>query len=552
MAKLERGGLAALAAERGSDADRAWIKVGLSTCGVAAGAEPVFETLRQAVAERGLDIEVLPTGCNGMCYAEPLVEINVPGLPRTMYGAIDSERAQHLIDGHVIAQRPVASLAVTGSDALGYDDIPSDGIQQRIVLRNCGMIDPNVIEDSIARGGYQALEKALFELGPDGIIEELKTSGLRGRGGAGFPTWMKWHFCKQATGDEKFIICNADEGDPGAYMDRSVLEGDPHAVVEGMIIGGLAMGASEGFFYIRAEYPLAIQRIAAAIKQAKRLGLLGRKILGSDFDFDLKIRLGAGAFVCGEETALMQSIEGKRGTPRPRPPFPAQSGLWGKPSNINNVETLANIAPIIQRGGAWFADIGVGASTGTKVFAMTGKIARPGLIEIPMGTSLKKVVEDIGGGAAAGRTIKGVQTGGPSGGVIPARLLDSPVSYEGLAELGSIMGSGGLIVMDDQDSMVDITRFYLGFCVEESCGKCAPCRIGGTQVLVLLDKIADGTASKGDLATIRRVCQAMQKASLCGLGQTAPNPVLSALRYFGAEFTDRLQSPEPTTSGVDA
>lgn len=544
MPKLERGRLTELATGYAAAADRPWIKVGLSTCGVAAGARPVYETLRATVAERGLDVAVVPTGCNGMCYAEPLVEIAIPGVPRTMYGAIDRERAMHLIDGHVVAKRRVDELAVAGADTLGYDDVDGDGLQHRIVMRNCGIIDPDSIEDYIARGGYRALEKALFELGGEGVIAELEASGLRGRGGAGFPTWKKWSFCRQAEGAEKFIICNADEGDPGAYMDRSVLEGDPHSVVEGMLIGGLAMGATQGFCYIRAEYPLAIQRVETAIKQARRLGLLGRDILGSGVDFDLKVRLGAGAFVCGEETALMQSIEGKRGTPKPRPPFPAQSGLWGQPSNINNVETLANIAPIIARGGAWFAGIGAAPSTGTKVFAMTGKVARPGLIEIPMGTPLRQVVEEIGGGAAAGRTIKGVQTGGPSGGVIPERLLDNPVSYEGLAELGSIMGSGGLIVMDDSDSMLDITRFFLGFCVEESCGKCAPCRIGGTQILGLLDKIAAGDATADDISTIRRVCHAMQKASLCGLGQTASNPVISALRYFDSEFTDRLRQPQ--------
>lgn len=539
MAKIQADEIVDLGATYRDQQPRQWIRVGMSTCGLAAGAGPVHETLTQEVARRGLNIPVLPTGCNGMCYAEPLVEIHTADMPPVMYGGIDSAAAIRLLDEHIGQQQVVTELQVPGTADLGYDDSENDSLQQRIVLRNCGRIDPTSIEDYIARGGYHALARALTELGPDGVIAELKAAGLRGRGGAGFPTWMKWQFCQQVEADTKYMICNADEGDPGAYMDRSVLEGDPHSVVEGMIIGGLVTGASVGYFYIRAEYPLAIERVDQAIRQARRHGLLGKKILGTDFEYKLQIRLGAGAFVCGEETALMQSIEGRRGTPKPRPPFPAESGLWGKPSNINNVETLANIAPIVQRGGDWFGAIGVGRSTGTKVFAMTGKIERPGLIEIPMGTNLGQVVEEIGGGVAPGRTLKGVQTGGPSGGVvvIPGGNLDIPVSYEGLAELGSIMGSGGLIVIDDQDSMLDMTRFYLGFCVEESCGKCAPCRVGGTQMLRLLDQVADGKATEEDFERIRRIALAMKKASLCGLGQTAPNPVLSALRYFKDEFT---------------
>jgi NADH:ubiquinone oxidoreductase subunit F (NADH-binding) len=376
------------------------------------------------------------------------------------------------------------------------------------------------------------------------VIEELKTSGLRGRGGAGFPVWMKWNLTRESQGDEHFIICNGDEGDPGAYMDRSVLEGDPHAVVEGMIIGGYVIGAQTGYFYIRAEYPLAIQRIEKAIKQARDAGLLGSKILGTDFNFNIEVRLGAGAFVCGEETALIASVEGKRGTPSPRPPYPSVKGLWGQPTMINNVETLANIAQILTRGGEWFASIGSGKSTGTKVFAVTGKVKHSGLVEIPMGMTLREVVEGIAGGSASDKKIKAVQTGGPSGGLIPEEKLDTPITYEHLQLLGSIMGSGGMIVMDESDSIVELSRFYLGFCVDESCGKCAPCRIGGTQILRLLNRIAEHRGKEEDLTTIRRLAHAMQKASLCGLGQTAPNPILSALRYYEPEF--RAQFPSST------
>ncbi len=413
--------------------------------------------------------------------------------------------------------------------------------QVRIVLRNCGVIDPESIDDYIARDGYVALEKVFSGLSPEDVIQELKTSGLRGRGGGGFPTWMKWNFARQVKADQKYIICNADEGDPGAYMDRSVLEGDPHSVIEGMIIAGYAVGASKGYFYIRAEYPLAIERVQKAIDQAYEYGLLGSDILGSGFDFDLEIRLGAGAFVCGEETALIASIEGKRGTPRPRPPYPSVKGLWGKPTVINNVETLANVPVIIARGGDWFAKIGTDTSKGTKVFALTGKVRNSGLIEVPMGTTLREIVMEIGGGSVSGNKIKAVQTGGPSGGVIPASLLDTPVDYENLQKLGSIMGSGGMIVMTEDDCMVDISKFYLKFCVDESCGKCAPCRIGGYQLLSLLEKITNGDGEERDLEKISLICQAMQKASLCGLGQTAPNPVLSTMRYFGEEYEEHVK-----------
>jgi NADH:ubiquinone oxidoreductase subunit F (NADH-binding)/NAD-dependent dihydropyrimidine dehydrogenase PreA subunit len=412
--------------------------------------------------------------------------------------------------------------------------------QLRIVLRNCGEIDPENIEEYIAKDGYQALNKAVNDYKPADVIEELKKSGLRGRGGAGFPTWFKWKLTRETPEAQKYVICNADEGDPGAYMDRGVLEGDPHSVVEGLIIAGYAIGATKGYFYVRAEYPLAVERVEKALKQAYDYGLLGKNILGSSFSFDIDIRLGAGAFVCGEETALIASIEGRRGTPRPRPPYPSVKGLWGKPTAINNVETLANIAPIILKGGQWYASIGTEKSKGTKVFALTGKVKNSGLVEVPMGITLREIVFDIGGGMFSNKTIKAVQTGGPSGGVIPKEYLDTPVDYENLQKLGSIMGSGGMIVMDEDDCMVDIAKFYLGFCVDESCGKCVPCRIGGYQMLSLLDKITEGQGKIEDLDKLKRIAQAMQKASLCALGQTAANPVVSTLKYFQEEYHDHI------------
>jgi len=419
-------------------------------------------------------------------------------------------------------------------------------LQQRVVLKNCGVIDPERIEDYIGVDGYQALGRVLTGMEPAAVIEELKTSRLRGRGGGGYPTWKKWQFSLEVEDEEKYVICNGDEGDPGAYMDRSVLEGDPHSVLEGMIIAGYTVGAGRGYVYIRAEYPLAISRIQKAIDQAYEHGLLGSDILGSGFDFDLEIRLGAGAFVCGEETALIASVEGKRGYPRPRPPYPAVKGLWGKPTVINNVETLANIPRIILRGGEWFSGIGrqitSQSSRGTKVFALTGKIRNSGLIEVPMGTTLHEIVYEIGGGIPHGKRLKAVQTGGPSGGVISADFINIPVGYERLQKLGSIMGSGGMIVMDQDDCMVDIAKFYLRFCVDESCGKCAPCRIGGTQMLAVLSRITEGEGLPEDLEKLRLISHAMQKASLCGLGQTAPNPVLSTLNYFEDEYREHIEN----------
>ena len=412
--------------------------------------------------------------------------------------------------------------------------------QLRIVLRNCGAIDPEDIRDYIGVEGYLGLKKALLEMTPEKVIEEMKKSGLRGRGGAGFPTWMKWKFARGVAANEKYVICNGDEGDPGAYMDRSVLEGDPHSVIEGMIIAAFAIGATKGYFYIRAEYPLAVERIQKAIADAYAYGLLGQNILGSHFSLDVEVRLGAGAFVCGEETALIASIEGKRGTPRPRPPYPSVKGLWGKPTVINNVETLANIPYIFLKGGDHFAKVGTATSKGTKVFAVTGKVRNSGLVEVPMGITLREIVYDICGGTSSGKPVKAVQTGGPSGGVIPTEFLDTPVDYDNLQKLGSIMGSGGMIIMDEDDCLVDIAKFYLGFCVEESCGKCSPCRIGGTQMLKVLERITEGEGKIEDLDMLKRIAFSMQKASLCGLGQTAPNPVLSTVRYFEAEYKEHI------------
>jgi NADP-reducing hydrogenase subunit HndC len=412
--------------------------------------------------------------------------------------------------------------------------------QIKIALRNCGLIDPENINDYIRRDGYQAVSKIIFESTPDNVIDELKISGLRGRGGAGYPTWLKWKSCRATPSNLKYVICNADEGDPGAYMDRSTLEGDPHSVIEGLIIAAYAIGASKGYFYIRAEYPLAVERVQEALDQCHESGLLGDNILDSPFSFDIDIRLGAGAFVCGEETALMASIEGKRGTPQPRPPYPTVRGLWGQPTVINNVETLACVPYIILNGGANFAKIGTATSKGTKVFAVTGKIKNSGLVEVPMGITLREIIYDICGGTISGKDVKAIQTGGPSGGVIPNQYLNVPVDYDNLQKMGSIMGSGGMIVMDTDDCMVDIAKFYLGFCVDESCGKCAPCRIGGAQMLNILNRITEGKGKIEDIANLKKIAHAMQKASLCGLGQNAPNPVISTLNYFEEEYKDHI------------
>ncbi len=461
------------------------------------------------IYSRGIAVKILPGGF--------------------LYEGVKEKDINEIINTSLTKDKPVKRLLHKSGEK-----------QLRIVLRNCGVINPENIEDYIASGGYRGLKKVLFELTPEDAVNELKISGLKGRGGGGFPTWMKWNFAKGAESDQKYIICNGDEGDPGAYMDRSILEGDPHSIIEGMAIAGFTTGADKGFVYIRAEYPLAIKRIQIAIDQARKRGLLGKKILGSKFNFDLEIRLGAGAFVCGEETALIASIEGERGCPRPRPPYPSVKGLWDKPTIINNVETLANIPVIFDRGGEWFSRIGTKNATGTKVFALTGKVKNSSLIEVPMGITIREIVFDIGGGVIGDKDIKAVQTGGPSGGVIHKDYLDTRVDYENLTKLGSIMGSGGMIVMDDTDCMVDIAKFYMDFCVEESCGKCAPCRIGTYQMLDYLKRISDGEAVEDDMVKLASICSATQRASLCGLGQTAPNPVLSTIRYFREEYLQHI------------
>lgn len=502
--------------------------------------DEICKNLQREVEAAGLgqDVQVVKTGCFGFCEKGPLVKV----LPdESFYIEVKPEDAAEIVREHLVKGRPVGRLLYKEDNKHVSENIKFYQKQYRIVLRNCGFINPERIEEYIAREGYAALEKVLFEMTPDQVIEEVKKSGLRGRGGAGFPTWMKWNFTKQVQAPVKYIVCNADEGDPGAYMDRSTLEGDPHSVLEAMTIAGYTVGANQGYIYIRAEYPLAIDRLKIAIQQAREMGLLGQNILGSNFSFDIDIRLGAGAFVCGEETALLTSIEGNRGMPKPRPPFPAVKGLWDAPTVINNVETWANIPVIILRGGDWFARIGTETSKGTKVFALTGKINNSGLVEVPMGTTLREIVFDIGGGIKNGRKFKAVQTGGPSGGVITEEYLDTPIDFENLQKLGSIMGSGGMIVMDEDDCIVDVAKFYLGFTVDESCGKCAPCRYGGRQMLGILEKITKGNGTLEDLETMKILGKAMQRASLCGLGQTAPNPVLSTMKYFHDEYLAHIQ-----------
>ena len=544
LRKLRADGKTELVLENTKKIKDIQIIVGKGTCGIAAGAEKIINTIIEEIKDKELNnITVRSAGCMGLCYVEPTIKLIVPGESETIYGNVDQEAARKIIERHAIYGRSVEShiFEKPATDILKEEnDDNFDYKQYRIVLRNCGVIDPEKIDEYIVRDGYAALEKAIFEMTPAEVIDEIKISGLRGRGGAGFPTWMKWSFSKSVKSDKKYIICNADEGDPGAYMDRSTLEGDPHSILEAMAIAGYAVGADEGIIYIRAEYPLAIKKLEIAIEQARSYGLFGNNILGSGFSFDFEIRLGAGAFVCGEETALIKSIEGDRGMPIPKPPFPAIEGLWGKPTIINNVETLANIPVIINKGGAWFAKLGTKKSKGTKVFALTGKIKNSGLIEVPMGTTLREIVFGIGGGIPDGKPFKAVQTGGPSGGVLTEDFLDTPIDFDSLVAVGSMMGSGGMIVMDEDDCMVDIAKFYLEFCVEESCGKCAPCRIGTKKIYELLDKISIGNGEMADLQKIKDMGEAMKKASLCGLGQTAPNPVLSVIKAFNEEVLEHI------------
>ncbi|MGB9791129.1 MAG: NADH-ubiquinone oxidoreductase-F iron-sulfur binding region domain-containing protein [Thermacetogeniaceae bacterium] len=528
------------------------ISVGMATCGRASGAQHIYEAFAREVRARGLDAVVAKTGCLGFCQQEPLVSVQLPGCPRYIYARVDQELVIQLLEGIAsgrLSHRRLLGKVYADENPLSgkiiefsneeptpplLQEHPFYATQVKIATRNCGIIDPSSIAEYTARGGYQALYKAL-QMEPKAVIEEIAKSGLRGRGGGGFPTGRKWSLTRQRPNLPKYIICNADEGDPGAYMDRSILEGDPHTVIEGMAIGAYAIGAEIGIIYVRAEYPLAVATIQEAIAQAEGAGFLGENILGSGFSFRLKVVKGQGAFVCGEETALIASIEGKMGEPQPRPPYPAEKGLWGQPTCINNVETWANVPVIICRGAEWFSSLGTETSKGTKVFALVGNVRNNGLVEVPMGTSLRQIVEEIGGGT--GRfTIKAVQTGGPSGGCIPAEKLELPVDYEALTQAGSIMGSGGMVVMDERTCMVDVARYFLTFTQDESCGKCLPCREGTKKMLTILTKICEGKAEMEDLEELEELAWAIKEASLCGLGQTAPNPVLSTLKYFRKEY----------------
>ena len=509
------------------------------------GSETLLKLLEEKLLEHGLDKEIkaIRTGCFGLCEAGPVVIVYPEG---TFYSRVAPRDIEEIVTEHLLKGRVVKRLlhhdtqAETAVD-LSLDEMPFYKHQTRIALRNCGVIAPENIDEYLAFDGYKALEKCLLHSTPEDVITSVIASGLRGRGGGGFPTGVKWQLAAKSKSDTKYIICNADEGDPGAFMDRSVLEGDPHSVLEAMAIAGYAIGANEGYIYVRAEYPIAVNRLQIAISQAKAYGLLGQDILGSGFDFDIHIRLGAGAFVCGEETALMVSIEGHRGEPHPKPPFPAVKGLFGMPSNINNVETLANIPPIILKGPEWFRSMGTEKSPGTKVFALGGKINNTGLVEVPMGTPLRTVIYDIGGGIPGGKKFKAVQTGGPSGGCIPAELLDVPIEYDSLTQIGSMMGSGGMIVMDEDNCMVDIARFFLDFTVDESCGKCTPCRIGTKRMLEILNRIVSGKGKEGDIEKLEKLAHTIKATALCGLGQTAPNPVLSTIRFFREEYESHIR-----------
>ena len=518
---------------------RAHVLVCGGTGCTSSNSEKIKQEFESQIKKNGLDkeVKIVITGCHGLCAEGPIVVVYPEGAMYTMVRVEDVKEIveEHLVKGRVV-KRLLAGNKEEADPSKSLDNVEFFKRQVRIALRNCGIINPEIIEEYIAYDGYKALAKVLTEMTPEQVIEEVKKSGLRGRGGAGFPTGRKWEFASKSVGDEKYVCCNADEGDPGAFMDRSVLEGDPHSVLEAMAIAGYAIGSRQGYIYVRAEYPIAVKRLNIAIKQAKEYGLLGENIFGANFSFDIELRLGAGAFVCGEETALMTSIEGKRGEPRPRPPFPAVKGLWQKPSILNNVETYANIPVIFNKGADWFAKIGTEKSKGTKVFALGGKINNTGLVEVPIGTSVREVIYDIGGGIPNGKKFKAAQTGGPSGGCIPASKLDIPIDYETLTDIGSMMGSGGMIVMDEDTCMVDIARFFLEFTVDESCGKCPPCRIGTKRMLEILEKITSGKGEEGDIEKLELLAKNIRESALCGLGQTSPNPVLSTLRYFRDEY----------------
>ncbi|RKX68149.1 NADH-quinone oxidoreductase subunit NuoF [candidate division TA06 bacterium] len=513
------------------------ITVGMGSCGIAAGAKPVYDKLNKLILEKNHpEITLEETGCVGMCYKEPLVEvIDTETGQKTLYGGVTPEKVEKIFTEHIENNSVIRDWVVKSSKKDGSEENLFDK-QYRIVLSRTGIINPESIQDYLNSNGYEALKKVMNSMSQTDVIEEIKKSGLRGRGGAGFPTGLKWEFANKAKGDKKYMVCNADEGDPGAFMDRSVLEGDPHSVIEGMVIGAYAIGANEGFIYCRAEYPLAIKRLNIAIEQAEKEGYLGNNILGTDFSFHLSIKQGAGAFVCGEETALIASIEGKRGMPRIRPPFPAQSGIWGKPTNINNVETLANIAWIIRNGADKFASLGTEKSKGTKVFSLSGKVKRTGLIEVPMGITLREIIFDIAGGIKEDKKFKAVQVGGPSGGCIPESLLDTPVDYDSLSATGAIMGSGGMVVMDEDTCMVSVAKYFLNFTQNESCGKCTFCRVGTKRMYETLDRITEGKGVPEDLDKLEELAYMTKESSLCGLGQTAPNPVLTTLKYFRDEY----------------
>jgi NADH-quinone oxidoreductase subunit F len=507
--------------------------VGLGSCGIAAGARQVHEALVSELKARGLKVPVTCTGCIGACHREPLVEVRTAEGKRFLYGDVDADKARKLVEEHLVGGRPVQELLIP-------EDYPYLARQRKIVLANCGVIDPERLEEYLAVEGYQALRKVLTSMTPGEVIAEVQTSGLRGRGGAGFPTGLKWSLARSSRAGKRYLVCNADEGDPGAFMDRSLLESDPHAVLEGMAIAAYAIGADEAYLYVRAEYPLAIKRLEIAIQQAKQQNLLGERILGTAFSFDIHLKEGAGAFVCGEETALMGSIEGKRGMPTLRPPFPAERGLWGAPTNINNVETYGNVPYIIRKGGAEYAKLGTARSKGTKVFALAGKIKHGGMIEVPMGISLREVIFGVGGGIREDKKFKAVQLGGPSGGCIPESLLEVQVDYDSLTATGAIMGSGGMVVMDESTCMVDVARYFLSFTQSESCGKCTFCRMGTKRMLETLERICGGKGRPTDIDLLQELSVKVRLASLCGLGQTAPNPVLTTLKYFREEYEEHI------------
>jgi len=514
------------------------IKVGLGTCGISAGGTPVFEMLKSEIDKHNIDLAVKETGCMGMCYEEVLVEV-IEDNESFLYSKVTPENAKKIISEHVIGGKPIEDWIIKSNTIKKEDSFLNK--QKRIVLRNCGIIDPGSIDEYIEKEGYKAIEKVLSEFSQNDVINLIKESGLRGRGGGGFSTGMKWMFANKAKAGKKYIICNADEGDPGAFMDRSVLEGDPHSILEGMMIAAYAVGADEGVLYVRAEYPKAISRLKNAIKQCKENGLLGKNILNSDFDFEMRIKEGAGAFVCGEETALIASIEGKRGMPRLRPPFPANKGLWDYPTNINNVETFANVPWIILNGPKAFNSLGTEKSKGTKVFALAGKIKKSGLVEVPMGMTIKEIVFDIGGGIKEDKEFKAVQMGGPSGGCIPASMSDLKIDYDEINKTGAIMGSGGMVVLDETTCMVDVAKFFLTFTQNESCGKCTFCRIGTKRMLEILTRITEGNGKEGDIEKLIELSERIKESSLCGLGQTAPNPVLTTIKYFREEYEAHIR-----------